>query len=212
MRESIGVLNALTRTVFLSLLAVPLMLSADDLETALRAHKDKDYSGAYAIFKELAERGDPAAQSNVGYYHDRGIHVKEDAREAAQWYRRAAEQGDVDGQYNLAAMYEDGRGVSVDYVEAFQWYAAAAAQGDNHAAISLGLFHEEGLGREVNKVQAYAWFYVAADRGDRYALKKRDELGEKISYAEISSGVEIGDKLLKEQADLISRQSREFEI
>jgi len=194
------------------MIALPVLSQAADLEVALRAHKAKDYAGAYATFKELAEGGDAAAQSNVGYYHDRGIHVKVDPNEAAQWYKRSAEQGDVDGQYNLAAMYEEGRGVVKDYSKAFGWYSAAAQQGDNHAAIALALFHEEGLGREKNPIQAYAWYYIAADRGDSYALEQRDTLGDQMTHGEISQAVEIGDALLDEQADLKSRQSREFEI
>lgn len=159
--------------------------AAEDLDTALYLHGQKDYAGAFELFMKLAEAGDPVAQSNVGYYYDNGFGVSRNPQEAARWYRLAAENGDMHAQYNLAVMYETGTGVERDYGEAYRWFEMAAKQGDRHAAVYLGLFNEEGLGRPVDLIEAYAWFDVAAVRNARYGAKKRDAVAGRLSQVEL---------------------------
>jgi TPR repeat protein len=52
-------------------------------------------------FIPLAERGNAAAQSYLGYMFETGRGVPQNYTEAAMWYRRAAEQGDGLAQYSL---------------------------------------------------------------------------------------------------------------
>jgi TPR repeat protein len=76
-----------------------------------------------------AEKGDSAAQANVGYIYDHGVAVAEDRVAAAAWYRKAAEAGEALAQNNLGDMYCHGEGVPLDYAEAFRWFQRAAEQG-----------------------------------------------------------------------------------
>lgn len=63
---------------------------------------------------ELAEKGYPLAECQVGYFYLEGLGVEKDLPKAFYWTERAATHGDWDGQYNLGSFYEDGVGVAQD--------------------------------------------------------------------------------------------------
>lgn len=187
-------------------LAIGLLFTASvcagaDLETALTLHGQKDYVAAFKMFRELAEQGDPAAQSNVGYYYDKGLAVTRDPEEAVRWYRLAAQNGDLYAQYNLGVMYETGTGVPQDYAESFKWFMRSAEQGDREAAVYIGLFYEEGLGRAVDMLQAYAWFHLAAVRHDLYGARKRDEIAKRLDAARLEQAKAQARELLRRLGD-----------
>jgi TPR repeat protein len=81
----------------------------------------------------LAERGDPAAQSYLGFMFETGRGVPQNYTEAALWYRRAAEQGDGRAQYSLGLLYDRGQGVPRDIVEAGKWLNLATASASPRA-------------------------------------------------------------------------------
>jgi hypothetical protein len=54
--------------------------------------KDKDYTNAYNICKEVE---DPNAQYIIGEMYYYGLGVKEDHTEAIIWFRKAAEKGHI---------------------------------------------------------------------------------------------------------------------
>ena len=95
-------------------------------------------------FKPLAEKGDRAAQANLGTYYALGRGVAKDEVEGAKWYRKAADQGDVYGQNNLGFCYAYGRGVAKDVVEAAKWYRKAADQGYPPGQKNLGYCYANG--------------------------------------------------------------------
>ena len=77
------------------------------------------YSGARLDeIRVKAERGDAAAQVQLGDAYDTGTGVKRDVAEAINWYRKAAQQGNAEGQYSLGGKYDSGDGVTQDYSEA----------------------------------------------------------------------------------------------
>ena len=78
-----------------------------------------------------AERGDPRAQTQIGFMHETGRGLPQDYMLAAAWYQRAAQQGYPRAQYLLALLYNNGQGVAEDYVTAHMWLnlAGAAATG-----------------------------------------------------------------------------------
>src|SRR6202043_3977565 len=73
------------------------------------------------------ERGDPAAQTYLGFMFETGRGVPQNYTEAAICYRRAAEQGDSLAQYYLGLLYDKGQGVPRDIVEASKWLNLSAA-------------------------------------------------------------------------------------
>ena len=77
--------------------------------------------------RKAAERGDAAAQYNLGAAYTKGYGVPQDYAQAVYWTRKAAEHGNADAQYNLGVDYHNGQGVPQDYAEAYIWYDLAAA-------------------------------------------------------------------------------------
>jgi uncharacterized protein len=74
-----------------------------------------------------AERGDPAAQTQVGFMYETGRGLPQDFMAAVYWYRRAADQGYPRAMHLLGLMYDKGQGVAEDYVTAHKWLNLAAA-------------------------------------------------------------------------------------
>ena len=81
----------------------------------------------------LAQAGDAAAQTRLGYMYETGRGMPQNYHYAAVWYTRAAQQGDPGAQYLLGFLFDKGFGVPADHIEAQKWLilaASAAAQPD----------------------------------------------------------------------------------
>ena len=81
-----------------ALLALSLALSApqvsaDTLDDADNAYERGNFDTAAKIFKELAEQGDPDAQTNLGFMYEDGQGVLQDNIKAHMWYNLAAANG-----------------------------------------------------------------------------------------------------------------------
>ncbi len=100
---------------------------AQTFRQAASAFNRHDYVSASRILIPLAERGDAAAQSYLGFMFETGRGVPQNYTEAAMWYRRAAEQGDSLAQYSLGLLYDKGFGVPRDIIEAGKWLNLATA-------------------------------------------------------------------------------------
>ena len=150
-----------------------------------------DYATALREYRPLAEQGNAAAQTNLGFMYDNGQGVPQDYAEAVKWYRKAAEQGRADAQFNLGLMYDNGQGVPQDYAEAVKWYRKAAKQGQADAQNNLGFMYGEGRGVPQDYVQAHIWYNLSASRlppgKDRdQSVQNRDIVAEKMTPAQIA--------------------------
>ena len=119
--------------------------------------------------RQLAEKGDPSAQHNLGLMYANGSGVGKDEAEAVKWYRKAAEQGNAAAQNDLGVMYAKGSGVEKDEVEAFKWYQKAAEQGLASAQTNLGAMYADGSGVEKDDKEAVKFFRKAAEQGNTAA-------------------------------------------
>ena len=142
---------------------------------------------------ERAERGDAAAQNEIGgrYYAGHGV-ARDDAK-AARWIRRAAEQGYAPAQYNLGLLHFRNRGVAGSDAAAARWYRAAAGQGYAPAQAGLGYLHIYGAGVAENQVLAYMWLELAWRRAAddftrRLYAQQRDELGAGMTAEDVGEG------------------------
>ena len=115
--------------------------------------------------RRAAERGDVAAQYNIGCMYADGKGVLEDDKAAVKWFQKAAEQGYADAQFNLGCMYANGEGVPEDNSEAVKWYRKAAEQGLAEAQVNLGNMYDEGEGVPEDDSEAVKWYRKAADQG-----------------------------------------------
>lgn len=93
----------------------------------------KQYEKCFEGHLELADKGYPLAECQVGYFYLDGLGVEKDLSKALYWTERSANHGDRDGQYNLAWFYENGIGVEADMEKAQYWYKKAALQGHDLA-------------------------------------------------------------------------------
>jgi uncharacterized protein len=122
--------------------------------------------------RNMAEAGNPDAQTKLGVMYATGLGMKKDKQEAARWYRKAADQGNPAGQWNLAFMYVKGEGgLATDFVEARKLFEQAAEAGFPNAQYDLGVMLLDGLGGKQDQAEAKRWFQKAADQGYREARK-----------------------------------------
>ena len=99
-------------------------------------------AGAGKSFQEAkieAEKGDAAAQFNLGFMYRDGDGVPKDEAEAVKWFRKAADQGLANAQLNLGFMYYSGNNVVKDGNEAYKWFLLAGAQGNEQAKKNISI-------------------------------------------------------------------------
>ena len=156
-----------------------------DYQAGVDAYERGDYETALKEWRPLAERGNEAAQANLGFMYAKGQGVPQDDQEAVRWSRLAAEQGDAVAQCNLGVMYNKGQGVPQDYTEAVKWYRLAVEQGDAVAQANLGLMYAKGQGVAQNYIQAYMWETLAAAQGNENASKGLEVLEKEMTPAQL---------------------------
>ena len=148
-------------------------------------------SGPLASIVAAANRGDPAAQNQLGVKYAQGEDgLTRDDTKAVEWYRKAANQGLPKAQTNLGDMYIYGRGgLSQSYLDALSWYLKASQQDWPDAQYRLGYMYEKGLGTDKDPAKALQLYRGAAEHG--YA-EAQNLLG--ILYATGTGGVTEDDK------------------
>lgn len=120
-------------SVTVLLLAIGDFAEAASFRQGVSAFNRQDYVSASQIFIPLAELGEPAAQSYLGFMFETGRGVPQNYTEAAMWYRRAAEQGDSLAQYSLGLLYDKGFGVPRNIIEASKWVNLSTAAAPRRA-------------------------------------------------------------------------------
>ena len=172
-------------------------------KVGIAAHRRGDWATALKHFRPLAEQGNTIAQHSIGVMHEHGRGVFQDYASAIKWYRKAAEQGNVSSQYNLGYMYKHGKGVLKDDTEAVKWWRKAARQGLAEGQYNLGVSYVDGrgvgygTGLWLDQSLAYVWFSVAAANGYEKAAPARDEVGERLSQAELNKARVISKRCWK---------------
>ncbi|CBL47192.1 Hypothetical protein HDN1F_36090 [gamma proteobacterium HdN1] len=146
-----------------------------DFNAGLAAYDKGDFAAAIEQWAPLAEKGDTAAQYNLGVIYKNARGVPRDNRKAFYYFRKAAERGDTKAILNVAVAYAEGAGVGQNYQEAFIWMRKAADAGILLAQFNMGLMLYNGWGTPRNKEAAQAWMKMAADAGmpdavDRLAI------------------------------------------
>src|SRR5262249_40079873 len=81
------------------------------LKKAREAIAWRDYRTAVILFREAAERGSAAAQTELGLFYREGRGgLRQDDREAVRLVKRAADRGYAYAQFKLGAFYAVGLG------------------------------------------------------------------------------------------------------
>jgi uncharacterized glyoxalase superfamily protein PhnB len=119
-------------------------------------------SANLAQLRELAGRGDPAAENALGLLYANGDEkqgIRRNEGDAARWFNKAAEHGSVSAQSKLGSLYWGGRGVAKNDSQAYFWTVLARANGDG-ASKALAPFIATRLSpsqRTVIEQQAEQW-------------------------------------------------------
>jgi TPR repeat protein len=142
------------------------------------------------MLSPLLDRSDTRAINNVGWLWARGEGgVKQDYKEALNWWKHAAKLGYTPSMNNVGLLYANGHGVKRDYEEAFKWWMRSAERGNAWAMNAVGDLYENGYGVPQNYELALNWYREAAREGDALAMWNIGNLSEQgrgteQSYAE----------------------------
>lgn len=126
----------------------------------------KDYPNAIAAFRELADKGYPAAYFQLGWIHEFGLGVSQDYKEAMRWYRLGADKGQANSLVSLGRLYLDGHGAPKNYKEAFRYFKQASDQGDASGQALLGTMYQNGRGVAADKPKAISLYRASAFQGN----------------------------------------------
>ncbi len=137
-------------------------------ELGWRCMNEKDYINAAIWLKESAEKGNPNAQVNYGFLHEKGFGVEQNYKEACKWYKSAADQNNKTAQCNLGNMYRFGYGVEKNIEEARKLYSLSADKGYVKAMFQIGYLNYSF--DPINYDLAYSWFQKAAKLGNVDAI------------------------------------------
>jgi TPR repeat protein len=159
MRSSVKRLNIVAAAVLATLIGPAFAAPLDD---AIAAYQRGDFAKAAALFKPLAESGDPQAEHNLGFLYHAGKGVRKNDAQAMVWYRKAADQGFAPSQFNVGVMFEEGQGVAADLNQAVAWYEKAGAQNYLPAEQKLADLY---ISRR-DFANALVWVRKAAEQGD----------------------------------------------
>jgi TPR repeat protein len=122
---------------------------AGELAQGLSAYRAGNYGEAVALFRPLAQQGDPWAQYSLAVAYDDGLGVPRNFKLALEWYRRAGYQGLADAQYMTGRFYGNGRGVRQDPAKAGLPAGAAAARPALQPAQGSGAVARVGGGHRM---------------------------------------------------------------
>ena len=153
----------------------------------IAAWQRQDFTTAVAIWRPLADKGDPDAAFNMGQAYRLGRGVKLDLADAQLWLERAARAGHVDAQTTLGLLLFD----SGNRSGAMRWLKSAAEDGDPRALLIYGTALFNGDGVPSDRVLAYAYVSRAAAQGLAPAKSTLSELDRMMSLAERKKGVAI---------------------
>lgn len=169
----------------LALVAAP--LSAQSVKAGIDAWQRADYASAAAIWRPLAEQGDPDAQFNLGQAYRLGRGVQINLAAAKSWLERAAAKGHVDAQTTLGLLlFQNGA-----QAEALKWLKMAAEQGEARALLVYGTALYNGDGVTQDQVLGYAYVSRAAARGLAPARQTLAQLDKLMPVADRKKGVAI---------------------
>ena len=159
----------LSACLFVLVAACP--AAAGPLQAGIAAYNHHDYPTAARLLLPLAQRGNPLAQTYVGFMFGSGRGLPQNYVAAADWYRAASEKGVPVAQFMLGMAYDKGQGVPQDYVLAYKWLNVATARAAPRER-QYWVRIRDAVGTKLTLVERTAgqdlaskWFYVRRPPG-----------------------------------------------
>lgn len=155
-------------------------------------------------YQRSASRGFAQSQYRVATFYERGLGVKSDIARAKIWYQRAAESGNIKAMHNLAVLSAGRTAKLPDYKTAAQWFKSASEYGLADSQFNLAVLHESGLGVAQSVEDAYFWFALAARNGDTEAVRRQNELQQRLNPTQLEEAKRKLDNWRPKQADRVA--------
>jgi TPR repeat protein len=115
--------------------------------------------------RDMALRGDAAAQNALGLRYVTGDGVRASEHEAVNWFTRAAEQGNVAAQSKLGSVYFRGRQIGQNFGQAYFWMALARANGDENSKVLAPLVAAHLTREQITSIEMDASHWLQQHRG-----------------------------------------------
>lgn len=146
-----------------------------------------------------AQKGDPQAQCNLGFYFQEYAH---DKGQALYWYTKAAENNFARAQYILGCNYSGKFGAyspkigmalaATDYAKAIYWHNRASENGDSDSDYELYRMYSEGIGVTRNYSTAYMHLFTVKlaenKKGKRfYHQRELDNISKYLTRSQIKA-------------------------
>ncbi|HFU75969.1 MAG TPA: sel1 repeat family protein, partial [Arcobacter sp.] len=81
-------------------------MANDELKNeAMELFNAKEYAKSLELYQYLANQGDLASLSTVGYFYHNGLAVEQSYQKAIEYYEKAAKEGEHSSAYNLGLLY-----------------------------------------------------------------------------------------------------------
>ncbi len=117
------------------------MQTQELINSAIRSSLlDGNFKEAEKTLINVADKGDPVAQRNLGELYFNNELITPDYKKAFAWFKKSAEQGDALSQRYLGMMFFIGTAPERNMKNAKMWLSKAAAQGDIEAEKNLQIF------------------------------------------------------------------------
>ena len=126
-----------------------------------------DLEQALISLIRAADLGHIDAQFQLGIIFHKGQGVRQDFKEAFEWFERAADQGHPEARCSLALMYLKGEGVNKDLKKAASEFKQAEKKGCLDASYFLSNMNFEGIGIRKNINNGIKLLKKAADKGHK---------------------------------------------
>lgn len=177
--------KCLVAAILVAAMAAP--APAQSVRAGIQAWQKSDYSAAVAIWRPLAEKGDPDAAFNLGQAYRLGRGVTTNLGAAQSWFERAARKGHLDAQTTLGLMlFQNG-----NQAGGLRWLKLAAEKGEPRALLIYGtaLFNGDAIPRDP--VLGYAYVSRSAAQGLAAAKETLAELDRILPLDERQKGVAL---------------------
>ncbi len=164
------------------------------------AYDRADYKSALRVWMDMANAGDPEAETNVGEIYERGLGGAPNYDAALIWYRKVVDNKDLPDEkksralFNLGTLYEQGLGVDQDPLQAMNYYRRAWGVPEGNLMYTTARDREvEGLRKELES--------TIAEKNQQIELMNRQiqEL-QKKSSSDASALQHLVSKLMEERA------------
>lgn len=189
-------------------LASPSALPAQSVKAGIEAWQRADYADAVAIWRPLAEKGDPDAAFNLGQAYRLGRGVPTNLAVAKTWFERSAEKGHVDAQTTLGLLlFQNG-----DQAEGLRWLKNAAEKGEPRALLVYGTALVNGDGLTQDPVLGYAYVSRAAAQGLAPAKETLKQLDQILSLDDRKKGIAVARSKAKASPPPKSKRERSSQM